>query len=334
VTGVRRVSRRIRSAVPGLLLLVALAGLAFLVAGAVPGLNALLLAVAFGAVVANVVGVPDRAAAGVRFHGVLLEAGIVLLGARVAFAELVATGPVVLGLAAAAVVFGVGFVDALARRVFEIQRETASLLAAGASVCGVSAATAVAGTIDADGESLAHVVAAILLFDAATLLVFPVAGDLLALSARQFGVWAGLSMYSTGPVTAAGFAHSAAAGQWATVTKLVRNSLLGVVALWYAVRYADRSTESGLASVLGGVPNFLVGFAFVALAANAGLFSPETLSLIETTSDGLFALAFAGLGLDVRLEAMRDAGLAPVAVLAVSLVVVSALALLAVVTLL
>jgi uncharacterized membrane protein YadS len=86
--------------------------------------------------------------------------------------------------------------------------------------------------------------------------------------------------------------------------------------------------------VLGGVPNFLVGFAFVALAANAGLFSPETLSLIETTSDGLFALAFAGLGLDVRLEAMRDAGLAPVAVLAVSLVVVSALALLAVVTLL
>lgn len=322
------------AAVPGLLLLAALAGLASLVAGAVPGLNALLLAVAFGAVLANVVGVPDRAAAGVRYRGVLLEAGIVLLGARVAFDELVATGPVVLGLAAAVVVFGVAFVESLARRVFDLQRETASLLAAGASVCGVSAATAIAGTIDADGESLAHVVAAILLFDAVTLLAFPLAGDLLNLSPRQFGVWAGLSMYSTGPVTAAGFAHSAAAGQWATVTKLARNSLLGVVALWYAFRYADRSVESGVASLLDGVPNFLAGFAFVALAANAGLLSPGMLAALETTSDALFALAFAGLGLDVRLAAMREAGLAPVAVLAVSLVVVSALALLAVVTLL
>ena len=141
-------------------------------------------------------------------------------------------------------------------------------------------------------------------------------------------------MYSTGPVTAAGFAHSAAAGQWATVTKLARNSLLGVVALWYAFRYADPSAESGVRSLLNGVPNFLAGFAFVALAANAGLLSPTLLAAIETTSDALFALAFAGLGLNVRLGAMREAGLAPVAVLSVSLAVVSALALFAVVTLL
>lgn len=329
-----RVGRRAKAAAPGLVVLAALAGLARLVADAVPGLNALLLAVGFGAVVANTVGVPAWADAGVRFRGPLLEAGIVLLGARIAFGDLVATGPVVLGLAVAAVVVGMALVELLARRVFDLKRKTASLLAAGASVCGVSAATAIAGTIDADGESLAHVVAAILLFDAVTLLAFPVAGDLLSLSPRQFGVWAGLSMYSTGPVTAAGFAHSPAAGQWATVTKLARNALLGVVALWYAFRYADRTAESGAASLLDGVPNFLAGFAFVALAANAGLLSAATLNAIEVTSDALFALAFAGLGLDVRLEAMREAGLAPVAVLAVSLVVVSAAALLAVTTLL
>jgi uncharacterized membrane protein YadS len=120
------------------------------------------------------------------------------------------------------------------------------------------------------------------------------------------------------------------------VTKLARNSLLGAVALWYAFRYADRSAGSGsrAASLLDGVPNFLAGFAFVALAANAGLLSPAMLAALETASDALFALAFAGLGLDVRLGAMREAGLAPVAVLGVSLLVVSALALTAVVTLL
>ncbi len=304
-----------------------------LVAGVVPGVNALLLGVFFGALVANTVGVPDWAEPGVGTQKLLLETGIVLLGARIALDELVASGPVVLGLVVATVIGGLLFVEVLAGRVFGIAEKTSSLLAASASVCGVSAATAIAGTIEADGESLAHVVAAVLLFDAVTLVLFPIAGDVLPLSSQQFGVWVGLSMFSTGPVTAAGFAHSAVAGQWATVTKLARNSMLGGVALWYAVRYAGGETDS-LRGLLDGVPRFLVGFGLVAALANSGLLSSSALTAIDTAGDTLFALAFVGLGLEVRLAAMRDTGLAPVAILAAQLLVVSAVSLALVVTML
>jgi uncharacterized integral membrane protein (TIGR00698 family) len=333
VTDAQTVSGRVFGVLPGIFVLVALAVVASVVAGVVPGVNALLLGVGLGALVGNLVGAPSWAEAGISTRKLLLETGIVLLGARIAVSDLVASGPVVLGLAVVAVFGGLVLVELVARRVFHLRDEMASLLAAGASVCGVSAATAVAGSIDADGESLAHVVAAVLFFDAVTLLAFPVVGDVLNLSARQFGVWAGLSMFSTGPVAAAGFAHSAAAGQWATVTKLARNTLLGVVALGYALRYASDRSSGTRASLADGVPPFLVGFAFVAVVANAGLLSPQALSTVETVSDALFALAFVGLGFDIRVSAMRETGLAPVAVLAVELAAVATLALVAVTTL-
>ncbi|WP_411966999.1 YeiH family protein [Haloferax sp. YSSS75] len=307
---------------PGLVLLVVLAGAATLVASALAGVNALLLGVFFGAIVANTVGVPEWANAGVRSRTLLLEAGIVLLGARIAVGELVASGPMVLGLVVVTVAASIALVEVVANRAFGLTAKTSSLLAAGASICGVSAATAIAGTIDADGESLAHVVATVLLFDAITLAIFPVAGEMLPLTGQQFGVWAGLSMFSTGPVTAAGFAHSDVAGQWATVTKLARNSMLGAVALWYAVRYAD-SESTGMKAILEGIPGFLVGFLFVAVLANVGVFSQGALAAIDTGSDALFALAFVGLGLDIRLGAMRETGIKPAFVLAVQLLTIS-----------
>ncbi|ELZ78255.1 hypothetical protein C455_11248 [Haloferax larsenii JCM 13917] len=316
----------IRRLLPGFGLLVVIATTAVLVADAVPGVNALLLGVALGALVANTAGVPDIAQPGIRTRKLLLETGIVLLGARIAIDELVASGPMLVGAVVATVVASVAFVELISRHVFGLADEMGSLLAAGASVCGVSAATTIAGTIDADGESLTHVVAAVLLFDALTLAIFPVLGGLLPLSGQQFGIWAGLSMFSTGPVTAAGFAHSDVAGQWATVTKLARNSMLGVVALWYAVHYAGGRTDS-LASAAEGVPRFLVGFGLVAAAANLGLFDPETLSIIDSASDALFALAFVGLGLGVRVDSMRQTGVAPVVVLAAHLVAVSVVSL-------
>ncbi|KAB1193589.1 putative sulfate exporter family transporter [Haloferax sp. MBLA0076] len=323
---------RVQRLLPGLVLLAVLAGLATLVASVVPGVNALLLGVVFGAVVANTTGVPAWARPGVRTQTVLLEAGIVLLGARIAVDELVASGVTLVVLVVATVVASIFLVELVAGRVFGLARDTSSLLAAGASICGVSAATAIAGTIDADGESLAHVVATVLLFDAITLAVFPIAGDVLPLTGRQFGVWAGLSMFSTGPVTAAGFAHSDVAGQWATVTKLARNSMLGVVALWYAFRYADGSSTD-VRAVLDGVPGFLVGFVVLAALTNVGVFSGDVLAAFDTGSDVLFALAFVGLGLDVRLAAMRETGMTPVFVLAVQLLAVSAVTLAAVIIL-
>jgi uncharacterized integral membrane protein (TIGR00698 family) len=313
--------RTLRSVLPGVGLLFSLAVLAK-VAGSVVPLDPLLLAVGLGVLVGNLLDLPATFDAGLALDSLFLETGIVLLGGSVSLAEVAAAGPVVLALVVLTVALGMLLAESVARRQFGLGDDRACLLAAGASVCGVSAATTVAGTLDTDREALASVVATVLLFDALTLVAFPLAGELLPLSAREFGVWVGLSMFSTGPVTAAGFAFSAAAGQWATITKLTRNALLGVVALVHAVRFAGGGDRSRVRQLRAGVPAFLVGFVLVATVANLGLLGDATLASLDRSSGWLFALAFAGFGLDVKLSTLRETGVAPVFVLLVQLLVV------------
>ncbi|MWV65317.1 putative sulfate exporter family transporter [Halorubrum sp. JWXQ-INN 858] len=321
----------VRSLLPGLALLCAGALFAHLVAGAVDGLQPLVVAVAVGVVVGNLVGTPAPAEAGVGTHKLFLETGIVLLGAAVVVEEFIAAGPTVLALVVAAVAGGVLLAEGIARLLFRLDGETPSLLAAGASICGVSAVVAVGRVLDARGTALTFAAATILLFDAVTLVAFPLAGEWLDLSARQFGVWAGVSMFSTGPVAAAGFAHSAEAGQWATVTKLARNSLLGGVAIAYSLAYTARSaTDPGVRKLWTEFPKFLLGFLLVAVIANSGVLSAAAIDSIGAVSNALFTLAFVGLGLSIRVREMRKVGAAPVGVVLIHLLVVSALALVAV----
>ncbi|VTT87293.1 hypothetical protein DM2_627 [Halorubrum sp. DM2] len=325
------IAEAVRAYLPGLALLAGGALVATLVADGVPGLQPLVVAVALGVGVGNTVGTPEIAEPGVGVDKLFLETGIVLLGAAVAVEEFLAAGPTVLGLVVAFVAGGLLFAEVVARGLFRIGSPTSSLLAAGASVCGVSAVVAIGRVLDARGAAITFAAATVLLFDAVTLVAFPLAGEWLGLSSRQFGVWAGVSMFSTGPVAAAGFAYSPEAGQWATVTKLARNSLLGGVAVAYSLAYTARSAaEPGVRRLWAEFPKFLLGFLAVAAAANSGLLSPAALASIGRVSDALFALAFVGLGLSIRVDDMRAVGAAPVGAVLVHLLVVSALALAAV----
>jgi uncharacterized integral membrane protein (TIGR00698 family) len=314
-----------------------LSGIGLLTAGAVtarlissraPGVDELLLAIVVGVVVTNTVGIPDRYAPGVRTHKVWLGAGIVLMGASLSLSTIVQNGPILVFSVVSVTGFTLVVVEALSRFPFNIADRLASLLAAGASICGVSAVAAVGGSIDADEEHLAYAAATVLLFDAVTLFVYPAVGRLLDLSAQVFGIWAGLSMFSTGPVVAVGFAYSDAAGQWATVTKLTRNALIGVVAVGYAVYYTRQRLDSGGRGVRwrelwDRFPKFVVGFVLLAVVAGVGLLSPDQQQSIENAYGWLFRLAFVGLGTEMELRKLKCAGVRPVLVVFVTFVTVS-----------
>jgi uncharacterized integral membrane protein (TIGR00698 family) len=329
---VGRLRSTLPDAAPGVAFLCLLAGVAVAVGRVVP-LDALVLAVALGVLVGNTVGTPAWARHGADAHKLFLETGIVLLGAQLSVGEVAAGGPRVAALVVATVVVAVALVELLGRRVFALRRRVTALLAAGTSICGVSAVVAVAGAIDADAEDIATVTATVLLFDAVTLVAFPAVGAALGLGAREFGVWAGLSMFSTGPVTAAGFAYDPVAGQWATLTKLTRNALVGVVAVAYSLAFVSREATS-VRAIWTRFPKFLLGFAAVSAIASAGLLSPSAQASLDSLSTALFAVAFVGLGLDVRADRMRETGATPVLVVAVALCSVATLAFLAVTTLL
>ncbi|QKY18887.1 putative sulfate exporter family transporter [Halolamina sp. CBA1230] len=332
-----------RSLLPGLALLLALGLGARLFAGVLP-LNHLLLAILLGLAVGNTLGVPDLVRAGVGTHKLWLKTGIVLTGASVALDRVVAAGPRLLLLIAGAVTVTILLVEALARLAFRIDDETGSLLAAGSGICGVSAVVAVAESIDADETAVAYAATTILLFDAVTLATYPAVAAAIGLPDRVFGIWAGLTMFSTGPVTAAGFAVSETAGEWAVLVKLTRNAAIGLVAVAYAgvyastraganaVRKGTNATRDGrdrglLARLWAPFPKFVVGFVAVVAIANLGLLDGREITSLANAADWLFLLAFVGLGMEIRLDELRATGYRPVLAVLVTLLAVSSVGL-------
>jgi uncharacterized integral membrane protein (TIGR00698 family) len=311
--------------IPGLGLLAVVAGAARLLGSAIPFLTPLIIAVALGAVIANVAGPPNWAKPGIEKHSLFLETAIVLLGASLSLDSIVAAGPVVVALVLFVVGFGIVLVI-LISNLADLDERTGSLLAAGSSICGISAVAAVAPVCEAREHQIAHAAATILLFDAVTLVAFPIVGESLDLGSQFYGIWIGLSMFSTGPVAAAGFAHSVAAGEWATITKLARNALIGIVVLGFSVWYANQDdTESShsMRRLWTDFPKFLIGFIALAAIANTGVLSTTVLDLIGVASNVLFLVAFAGLGFEIRLGEMREAGLLPVGVVGAYLLIIS-----------
>ena len=295
----------------------------------VTGLTPLLVAVALGAVLVNGPGIPDQWRPGLATHNIWLGAGIVLMGASLTLETVREAG---LGVLVGVVVVAgltIGVVEALSRGVFGLDEELGSLLAAGAGICGVSAVVAVGGAVRAREDQIAYAAATVLLFDAVTLVVYPIFGDLLGLSDVVFGIWAGVSMFSTGPVVAVGFAYSEVAGQWATLTKLTRNALIGVVVLVYAAYYTQAETEGRLSvrTLWEEFPTFVLGFLVLSIVGTLGILSPAQLTTIDTAYSWLFGVAFVGLGTEIELDKLRQTGLEPIGVVLVSLVAGSVLSL-------
>ncbi len=315
-------------ALPGFIVLCALALLARRLSTLV-GINELLLAIGFGVLLANVVGVSESLRPGTGTHSIWLAAGIVLLGASLTIDSILEAGSIVLLLLLGTVTVTVLIAEVLARNVAGLTGKFSSLLAAGAGICGVSAVVAVGGAVRAREAQIAYAAGIVLLADAITIVVYPIVGSLLDLPANVFGVWAGVSMLSTGPVVAVGFAHSEVAGQWATTTKLARNTLIGVVALGYAIYYTRRDGGRSIPLEVLWVdfPKFIVGFLVFVGLASAGLFSPGQQASIAEIVNWLFLLAFVGLGTEIRLEELRRTGLAPVLVVFATIALVSVLSL-------
>lgn len=327
---IRSATGHISSLLPGLGLLAVVALGSYLFSVAVPPVNRLLVAIFVGFVIANVGGIPIRYERGLATHKLLLEVGIVLMGVQLSLAAIVRTGPLLIALSIGTIVFGLALVEGVGRILDGGASKLMSLVAAGASVCGVSAVVAVAGGIDADEEQIAYAVGTVLLLDAATLVLFPTAGSVLALPDQQFGIWVGLSMFSTGPVTAVGFAYSEVAGQWATLTKIIRNTLIGGIAVSYSVYWMRESSKEGanrLGAIWETLPKFLVGFFVVVVIANAFALTDATIETIDAIRGLCFLLAFAGLGFDIELSGLRSAGVRPLLTVGVYLLVISALTL-------
>jgi uncharacterized integral membrane protein (TIGR00698 family) len=193
-----------------------------------------------------------------------------------------------------------------------------SLLAIGASICGVSAIIAAKGAIDADDDDVSYAIAAILALGAVSLLVFPFIGHALGMSDQAYGLWVGLAVDNTAEATAAGALYSESAGRFAVLAKTTRNATIGFVVLGYALYWVRKGGASEVAHkgafLWQKFPKFVLGFLFISALATAGAFTRSQSVDIANLSRWAFLFTFAGIGLRTNVRALSQQGWRPLAV--------------------
>jgi uncharacterized integral membrane protein (TIGR00698 family) len=301
---------------PGLGAALAVAAVARLGSAVVPrAVGEVLVAVLLGILTANLLGLPDRTAPGIRFavHR-LLRIGIVLLGARLSLADVATIGLDALGLVALCMV--VAFAVALVGgRVLRLPPALALLIGVGTAVCGNSAIVATASVIEPDEREVGFAVATITLFGTLAVFVYPFMGQALGMSDAAFGLWTGLAVNDTSQVVAASAAYSPFARDVAVVVKLVRNTLMAplllLVAWWWSRRQASAGGQAVREGALRAFPLFVLGFLGMALARTLGLIGAETAAWLDEGAKVAILVALAGVGLSTRVAHMRAIGPTP-----------------------
>jgi uncharacterized integral membrane protein (TIGR00698 family) len=321
-------------------------------AGRTGGISAMTCAIVIGLLLANVLEVRPSFRPGLEFSvRKLLRLGIILVGIKLSLVDVLRLGlwgiPVVVVVIGSALVLTTWF----ARRL-GLGTRLGTLAAASTAICGVTAALAVAPTIDADDREVAYTVANVTLFGMVAMFVYPyLAHYLFAKQAGAAGLFLGTAIHDTSQVMAAALSYSQVFGdelamKVATMTKLTRNVfLVGVVPLLAFQAARRQGTERKQVNLAKLFPLFVLGFAAMAVVRSLGdaglngqsarafgLWNSEswkvfTKTVGETISYGALGTAMAGVGLTTSLTTFRVLGLKPLYVGAMSAILVGGVAL-------
>jgi len=297
-------------------------------------LEALVLAILLGTIVRSSWAPGRRWLPGISFSAkFLLELAVVLLGASVSAATILAAGPwLLLGIAGVVIVaIGASF---LLGRLLRLPTRMALLVACGNSICGNSAIAAVAPVIGADGDDVAASIGFTAVLGVIVVLALPLLGIALGLDGVQYGALAGLTVYAVPQVIAAAAPIGPTAVQMGTLVKLVRVLMLGPVCLLLSLLAlreeatpatpGDHPARPPLHQL---VPWFIIGFLALVALRSLDLVPHAALAPMGHAATMLTVVSMAALGLGVDVRTVASAGGRVTATVILSLLVLGAISL-------
>lgn len=295
---------------------------------------ALLLGMALNRHLANATSIPGL----VFCSGTLLRVLVALLGLRVAVSDVSGLG-LALALAVVAttaLTLGVAVGSAWA---LGLPACTGALIGSANAICGAAATLATSTALPANRDRSAAISLTIVLAGAVStlaMLAYPLLAGALGLSARQSGVFVGLSIHDVAQVVGAGLSLSPEAAAVAITVKMFRVFMLLPVVL--LVAWAWRGVATSGHEPIFRVPQFAIWFCLFcllnsvmqSLPAAASVYTPFRAAIVDLTNAGL-AVSIAALGITTALPSLWQQGLKPVLVFALATVTILAGALVSVV---
>ncbi len=309
-----------------------------------------LVALLFGLLISNTVGLPRWMDAGFRVE-FYVKTGIVLLGATLPFSLIAWAGPVAI-FQASLVSVATFLAIFIAARKLGLDRQLSATLGAGGAVCGVSASIAIAGAIGAKKEYAPIAITVVILWAIVMIFALPIVSRWLLLPTGVAGAWIGTSEFAD----AAGFAAAQTYGGYAgavpgiagtsdqavwsfTLMKVVgRDVWIGVWALVLAIvsttrwEPAETGAKPEAIEIWRRFPKFVLGFILASLfiswisrdyslAQFNKSINPLLVAPLKDLRTWTFIFCFLSIGLTTRFRELASAGARPFAAFSVGVVV-------------
>ena len=304
---------------PGLALCVAIGLAAAFLGRLAPVIGAAIFALGLGIVARLLLGAAPALSKGIGLASKpLLQAAVVLLGAKVSLGTIVSVGgeSLVVMLASLSAAF---LVATLAGRALGVERKLAVLVGTGTAICGGSAIAAAAPVIGSEDHDTAYAFSVIFAFNLAAVFLFPALGHLFGLGDQGFGLWAGTAINDTSSVVAAAYSWSESAGDYAVIVKLTRTLMIVPVTIVLGILAARGhfGAQEGTGRAQGvkavRLPWFILAFLGASLLKTVGLIPEAVGRALAEAGILLIAVALAGIGLSTDLKKIARTGWRPLA---------------------
>ena len=301
------------------------------------------VAIVLGLLLRNTLPLPATLNPGLKFATTtILRAGIVLVGIRLSVFDVVKLGVAGLPVVLAAIATGLIFVTWFNRKL-GLPPRLGTLIAAGTSICGVTAIVSTAPAIDADEREVAYAVANVVAFGLFGMLAYPYLAHALLGSSETIGLFLGTAVHDTSQVVGAALTYKQVYDddvvlRVATVTKLTRNIFLAAVIpilTWMHIKSQSKLVGAGgigAVSISSLIPSFVLGFLTMAAVRSIGDWSlgssgaafgvwsaAQWASITKQLGDYwasqiLLGTAMAAVGLNTNFAVFKGVGLKPFAV--------------------
>jgi len=273
----------------------------------------------------------------------VLRLGVGLLGARITAAQIAGLGWSTAAIVIVAVVTTL-LVGYLLGKYLGLERAQGVLSGGSVAICGASAALAISSVLPRTKESerfTLMVVVTVTVLSTVAMVVYPLIARVAGFSAHQAGVFFGATIHDVAQVVGAGYMIDHPTGDYATIVKLFRVSMLAVVVVVVSAMFkTERERAEHEIAANGGhaaakkqplVPWFLWVFVILVAINSLGFVPAEVGKGLSDISRLCLVVAIAALGIKTSFQQLAKAGWRPFSLLLVETVWMAVLVLVAII---
>ena len=286
-----------------------------------------MIAILMGIVLGNIFQIREGFLHGIDFtQKYILKLGIIFLGIQLKPFEFLKFGTVAIPLIIICIISVLIVVKLLIKKL-KISTRMAYLISIGSTVCGTTAIIATAPIIKANKGEVAYAIANMTVFGIISMLIYPYFANIYFGNDPMFvGLFLGTAIHETSQVAAAGLIYdqqynSPETLNFATVTKLIRNTFLVIMIPLFAFLYNRNTTKTKNYSLINIFPYFVLGFIGMIIFRNMGdeIFLTEysqpmwqsVVSNVKESAKILLSMAMAAVGLSTNLKDLKLMGYKP-----------------------